>query len=239
MYKHFLLDEIFGKRNIFMTAYFGFTPSETLKNNIELALKQAASNTNEPLYFIRDKVSLGVTDELIDAALTQLAQILPPSDKKETMEKLSSFIRSTMQTLMKQLLGKDSNDKVLKSVHFLMISTHTKEGQFKVGCQMDDHLIIKLKELYAKVQLDENTTAARQELITVQKQMADQCIKHFISDFCDSLGLGFFKRNAMGLAQSATTKAVHYAIHKLIPNLNPEELVIYAKHYDSLLYPAD
>jgi hypothetical protein len=127
MYKHFLLDEIFGKRNIFMTAYFGFTPSKTLKNNIELALKQAASNTNEPLYFIRDKVSLGVTDELIDAALTQLAQILPPSDKKETMEKLSSFIRSTMQTLMKQLLGKDSNDKVLKSVHFLMISTHTKE----------------------------------------------------------------------------------------------------------------
>ena len=89
-----------------MTAYFGFTPSETLKKNIETALQLAKENTGEPLYLIRDKVSLGITDELIDAALTQLARILPPSDKKETMEKLSNFIRSTMQTLMKQVLGK-------------------------------------------------------------------------------------------------------------------------------------
>jgi hypothetical protein len=180
-----------------MTAYFGFTPSATLKKNIEIALEQAKKNTGEPLYIIRDKVSLGITDELIDAALTQLANILPPSDKKETMEKLSNFIRSTMQTLMKQLLGKDSNEKVLKSISFLTLSTHTKEGQFKVGCQMDDHLIRKLKALYAKAQEDENTTATRLELITVQKQMADQCIKHFINDFCESLHLGFFKRNAM------------------------------------------
>jgi hypothetical protein len=222
-----------------MTAYFGFTPSETLKNNIELAFKQAIDLTGEPLYIIRDKVSLGITDELIDAALSQLAQILPPSDKKETMEKLSSFIRSTMKTLMKQLLGKDSNEKVLKSISYLTLSTHTKEGQFKVGCQMDDHLITKLKGLYAKVQVEENTTATRQELIIVQKQMADLCIKHFITDFCESLDLGFFKRNAMGLAQAATTKAVHFAIHKLIPNLNPVELTLYAQHYDSLLYLAD
>jgi hypothetical protein len=222
-----------------MTAYFGFTPSETLKNNIELALQQAGDLTGEPLYIIRDKVSLGITDELIDAALSQLAQLLPPSDKKETMEKLSSFIRSTMQTLMKQLLGKDSNEKVLKSISFLTLSTHTKEGQFKVGCQMDNPLITKLKALYAKAQVDENTTATRQELITLQKQMADQCIKHFINDFCESLHLGFFKRNAMGLAQAATTKAVHFAIHKLIPSLTADELAIYAKYYDSLLYPAD
>jgi hypothetical protein len=104
---------------------------------------------------------------------------------------------------------------------------------------MDDHLITKLKGLYAKVQVEENTTATRQELIIVQKQMADLCIKHFITDFCESLDLGFFKRNAMGLAQAATTKAVHFAIHKLIPNLNPVELTLYAQHYDSLLYLAD
>ena len=222
-----------------MTAYFGFTPSETLKNNIETALRLAKENTNEPLYLIRDKVSLGLNDELIDTALTQLARILPPSDKKETMEKLSSFIRSTMQTLLKQLLGKEDNAQVLKSIRFLTVSTHTKDEAFKVGCMINDDLIIRLKALFAQAQTGADTATIRPELITLQKQLADQCIKHFITDFCASLDLGFFKRNAMALAQSATTKAIHFAIHKLVPNLNREELEIFAKHYDSLLYLAD
>jgi hypothetical protein len=222
-----------------MTAYFGFTPSETLKKNIEIALEQSKKNTGEPLYIIRDKVSLGITDELIDAALTQLANILPPSDKKETMEKLSGFIRSTMQTLMKQLLGKETNEKVLKSVSFLTLSTHTKDGQFKVGCVLDDDLIRRLKAIFALAQAGGDTTVLRPELTKLQKQMADQCIKHFITDFCDSLQLGFFKRNAMSLAQGATTKAIHFAINKLVPSLSTEELAVFAKHYDSLMYPAD
>lgn len=222
-----------------MTAYFGFTPSVMLKTHIETALQLAKENTSEPLYVIRDKVSLGITDELIDAALTQLARILPPSDKKETMEKLSSFIRSTMQTLMKQLLGKEDNARVLKSVSFLSISTHMKDKNFKVGCIITDELIIRLKFLFAQAQLDQDSLTIRPELITLQKQLADQCIKHFITDFCESLKLGFFKRNAMALAQAATTKAIHFAIDKLVPTLNTEELEIFAKHYDSLLYLAD
>ncbi len=79
-----------------MTAYFGFPVSEPLKKNIEIALSQSSGG---PLYIIRDKVSLAVTDEIVDAAMSQLANQLPPSDKKDTIEKLSNFIRSTMQTL--------------------------------------------------------------------------------------------------------------------------------------------
>ncbi|MBC7752564.1 MAG: hypothetical protein H7Z73_12790 [Candidatus Saccharibacteria bacterium] len=219
-----------------MTAYFGFTPSETLKKNIEIALAHASGG---PLYLIRDKVSLSITDEIIDAAMTKLAHELPPSDKKETMEKLSSFIRSTMQTLMKQLLGKDIDEKVLKSLNFLTLSTHDKGGQLKVGCAMPDELIGKLKDMFALAEEGKITDGIRPELIILQKQMADICTKHFITDYCESLDLGFFKRNAMSIASSATTKAIHFAIHKLVPNLSKDELAIFAKHYDSLMYFAD
>lgn len=219
-----------------MTAYFGFTPSETLKTNINLALNQSSG---EPLYIIRDKVSLGITDEIINTSLTKLAHELPPSDKKETMEKLSSFIRSTMQTLMKQLLGKDTDEKVLKSLNFLTRSTHNKGGQLKVGCIMPDDLIGKLKALFAQAQAGGNTDAIRPELMTLQKQMADLCIQHFIIDYCESLDLGFFKRNAMSLAQGATTKALHFAINKLVPSLSADELAVFAKHYDALMYFSD
>lgn len=219
-----------------MTAYFGFPVSEPLKKNIEIALSQSSGG---PLYIIRDKVSLAVTDEIVDAAMSQLANQLPPSDKKDTIEKLSNFIRSTMQTLMKQLLGKAPDDKVLMSLNFLISSTITKDGQLRVGCVLPDALVIRLKELYAQLQAGVNDAAIREELTIKQKQMADLCIQHFVVDYCETLDLGFFKRNAMGIANSATIKAVHFAINKLVPSLSAEELAIFAKHYDSLLYVAD
>ena len=219
-----------------MTAYFGFTPSANLKKNIETALAHASG---EPLYVIRDKVSLGITDDIIDAALTTLAHELPPSDKKETMEKLSNFIRSTMQTLMKQLLSKDTDDKIRQSLNFLTLSTHNKAGQLKVGCIMPDELIGKLKEMFALAERGEITDAMRPELIVLQKHMADLCTKHFITDYCESLHLGFFKRNAMSISSGATTKAIHFAINKLVPSLSADELAVFAKHYDSMMYFAD
>jgi len=219
-----------------MTAYFGFQVTEPLKKNIEIAFSQTSGGS---LYIIRDKVSLGVTDEIIDAAMSQLANQLPPSDKKDTIEKLSNFIRSTMQTLMKQLLGKAPDDQVLNSLNFLTLSTNNKDGQLRVSCVLPDALVSRLKELYAQIQAGVNDAAIREELTTLQKQMADLCIKHFVVNYCETLDLGFFKRNAMGLANSATIKAIHFAIHKLVPSLNAEELAVFAKHYDSLLYIAD
>ncbi|GAC1376646.1 MAG: hypothetical protein NVS3B3_16100 [Aquirhabdus sp.] len=216
-----------------MTAYFGFPVSEALKKNIEIALSQTSGG---PLYMIRDKVSLAVTDEIIDASMSQLAHLLPPSDVKDTIEKLSNFIRSTMHTLMKQLLGKAPDEKVLPSLNFLTKSINTKDGQLRVSCVLPDDLVIRLKELYAQVQAGVNDAAIREELTTKQKQMADLCIQHFVVDYCETLDLGFFKRNAMSLANSATIKAVHFAINKLVPSLNGEELAIFAKHFDSLLY---
>lgn len=219
-----------------MTAYFGFPVSEPLQKNIEIALSQSSGG---PLYIIRDKVSLSITDEIVDASMSQLAGLLPPSDVKDTIEKLSNFIRSTMQTLMKQLLGKAPDEKVLTSLNFLTRSTTTKDGQLRVSCVLPDDLVIRLKELYAQVQAGVNDDAIRAELTTKQKQMADLCIQHFVVDYCETLDLGFFKRNAMSLANSATIKAVHFAINKLVPSLNGEELAIFAKHFDSLLYVAD
>lgn len=219
-----------------MTAYFGFPVSEPLQKNIEIALSQTSGG---PLYIIRDKVSLAITDEIVDASMSQLAHLLPPSDVKDTIEKLANFIRSTMQTLMKQLLGKASDEKVLTSLNFLTRSTTTKDGQLRVSCVLPDDLVIRLKELYGQVQAGVNDAAIREELTTKQKQMADLCIQHFVVDYCETLDLGFFKRNAMSIANSATIKAVHFAINKLVPSLNGEELAIFAKHFDSLLYVAD
>ena len=134
-----------------MTAYFGFIPTAELQTDIEKALIRAKKSSGEPMYLIRDKVSLGITDELIETLLIQLVHMLPESDKRDTMEKLSNFIKSTVHMLMKQLLSKDSDENVLKSTQFLALSTHTKAGQLRVGNRLPDDLVAQMQASFAAV----------------------------------------------------------------------------------------
>ncbi len=220
-----------------MTAYFGFIPSETLKNNTEKALLQAKEGGSEPMYIVRDLVSLGITDELIDISLVQLVHMLPPSDKRDTMEKLANFIKSTVHVLMKQLLSKEPDEKVLKSTQFLSESTNVYQGQMRIGAVLPDDLVAKLKHSFAEV-FAGNGESVRDDLRTQFKQFSDVMVQHFMVDFTETLDLGMFKRKASQLAQSGITKALHVAMDRLIPNLSPEELKVFTKHYDSVIYTA-
>ena len=222
-----------------MTAYFGFAPSAGLHTHIDNALIRAKQGSaSEPMYLIRDIVSLGVTDELIETLLIQLVHMLPESDKRDTMEKLSNFIKSTVHMLMKQLLSKDTDDKVLKSTEFLVLSTHMKAGQLRVGHPLPDDLVAQMKASFAAVAAGDGK-AVKPVLTTQFKQFNDLLIKHFMHDFNETLDLGMFKRKAASIAQSGITKAVHVAIDKLIPHLNQVELEAFTQHYDSLIYTAD
>jgi hypothetical protein len=221
-----------------MTAYFGFVPSAGLLTQIEKALIRAKQTDGEPMYIIRDIVSLGITDELIDTLLIQLVHMLPESDKRDTMEKLSNFIKSTVHMLMKQLLSKDTDENVLKSTEFLALSTNIKASQLRVGTLLPDSLVAQMKASFLAVAAGDGK-AAKPALTTQFKLFSDVIIKHFMEDFNKTLELGMFKRKASSLAQSGITKAVHVAIDKLIPSLNQVELEAFTQHYGTLIYTAD
>ncbi len=44
--------------------------------------------------------------------------LFPASDKRDTAEKLAGYVKSTVAVLLKQLLGKASNDVVKQSIEF-------------------------------------------------------------------------------------------------------------------------
>jgi hypothetical protein len=220
-----------------MTAYFGFIPSAGLQTHIDNALIRAKSSSGEPMYLIRDLVSLGITDELIDTLLIKLVHMLPESDKRDTMEKLANFIKSTVHMLMKQLLSKDTDENVLKSTEFLALSTNFKDGQLRVGTVLPDSLVSQMKASFAAVKAGDGK-AAKPALAAQFKLFNDVIIKHFMEDFNKTLELGMFKRKASSIAQSGITKAVHVAIDKLIPSLNQVELEAFTEHYDTVIYTA-
>lgn len=216
-----------------MTSYFGIVPSETLSGDIQQA--QANRNSSEPQYPLRDKISLQLTEELIDNLLVQLLQNFPPSEKRDTTEELAIKIRGIVSSLLKQLLGKASNEQVTESLVFmeksLFIDNH---GQQRIGAVLPDELATQMKLCFSEI-LAGNGKAYSAALTEHVKSFSDVLIQHFMTDFNKTLGLGMVKRGAASVATSAVSTAVHIVVKKLIPSLNQAELEVYAKHYDAMI----
>lgn len=213
--------------------FFGFIPSAELLTSIQTG--QEKKNSSEPLYPLRDKTALLINDEIIDGILTELIRRFPPSDKRDTAEKLAGYIKSTVAVLLKQLMGKSSNDVVKQSIEFSEKSLFKDaEGNFRVGEALDANLVTNLKNSYAEIKAGNDVNKAA--LAELYKQFADATVHHFMNDFNKTLDLGLIKRKAADFGSTAVIKAVHIAVDKIIPNLNKDELLVLAEYHDTLFH---
>lgn len=213
--------------------FFGFIPSAELLTSIQTG--QEKKNSSEPLYPLRDKTALLINDEIIDGILTELIRRFPPSDKRDTAEKLAGYIKSTVAVLLKQLMGKSSNDVVKQSIEFSEKSLFKDAaGNFRVGETLDANLVTNLKNSYAEIKAGNDVNKAA--LAELYKQFSDATVHHFMNDFNKTLDLGMIKRKAADFGSTAVIKAVHIAINKIIPNLNKDELLVLAEYHDTLFH---
>ena len=213
--------------------FFGFIPSAELLTSIQTG--QEKKNSSEPLYPLRDKTALLINDEIIDGILTELIRRFPPSDKRDTAEKLAGYIKSTVAVLLKQLMGKSSNDVVKQSIEFSEKSLFKDAaGNFRVGETLDANLVTNLKNSYAEIKAGNDVNKAA--LAELYKQFADATVHHFMNDFNKTLNLGIIKRKAADFGSTAVIKAVHIAVDKIIPNLNKDELLVLAEYHDTLFH---
>ena len=213
--------------------FFGFIPSAELLTSMQTG--QEKKNSSEPLYPLRDKTALLINDEIIDGILTELIRRFPPSDKRDTAEKLAGYIKSTVAVLLKQLMGKSSNDIVKQSIEFSEKSLFKDAASnFRVGETLDANLVTNLKNSYAEIKAGNDVNKAA--LAELYKQFADATVHHFMNDFNKTLDLGLIKRKAADFGSTAVIKAVHIAVDKIIPNLNKDELLVLAEYHDTLFH---
>ena len=213
--------------------FFGFIPSAELLTSIQTG--QEKKNSSEPLYPLRDKTALLINDEIIDGILTELIRRFPPSDKRDTAEKLAGYIKSTVAVLLKQLMGKSSNDVVKQSIEFSEKSLFKDTaGNFRVGETLDANLVTNLKNSYAEIKAGNDVNKAA--LAELYKQFAEATVHHFMNDFNKTLDLGMIKRKAADFGSTAVIKAVHIAVDKIIPNLNKDELLVLAEYHNTLFH---
>lgn len=213
-----------------MTYYFGFVPSEQLKALIIEAEQVIASEVKTDYYPYRDALTHQTARDLIDNLLVGLIEIIPNPERQASMRKIVATIERASDTLLNILLGKENNEEVLPSFHFLRdrATFIDNEGLKRVG--------FKLSEKDAEI-IDKGFAAVTPEHIdmktfkTALETMNEETLTHFISRYAETLKLGMIKRKAVPVAKAAIDKGMSMALNKLLPDLPDNSLNRLANYY--------
>ena len=213
-----------------MAHYFGFVPSDKLKALISEAEQVVASNEQVEYYPYRDALTHQTARDLTDNLLVGLVEIIPNPERQAAMRKIVATIERATDTLLNILLGKENNEDVLPSFHFLrdQATFIDNEGVKRIG--------FKLSEADAKI-IDEGFAAITPDHVDRAKfkialeTMNEATLTHFISRYADTLKLGMIKRKSVPVAKSAIDKGMNMALNKLLPDLPNASLNRLANYY--------
>lgn len=213
-----------------MAHYFGFVPSDKLKALIIEAEQIIASDEEVEYYPYRDALTHQTARDLIDNLLVGLVEIIPNPERQASMRKVVVTVERSTDTLLNILLGKENNEEVMPSFHFLRdrATFIDNDGIKRVG--------FKLSEKHAEI-IDKGFAAITPEHIDTKtfkialETMNEETLTHFISRFAETLKLGMIKRKSVPIAKAAIDKGMSMALNKLLPDLPDNSLNRLANYY--------
>ncbi len=221
-----------------MTAYFGFEPSEGLKNDIETILANLAKKVPEPQYHLSSEISKVFTDEVIDNLLLNLVGVMQNHGDGEgsgMLKFLGGFLKTVMHGALKVMLGKCDNAEVNKRADFLrkrllqLPNDKTRLG-FELPQDVYDHFQHCFREVDAG-----NGKNFTEELTKTMLMFSDLSLVYFFDDFISGLNLGMINRKMASVTRSGIHKESHSTIKKLIPSLTDEQLKDFSAYFKAML----
>ena len=213
-----------------MAHYFGFVPSPKLQKLIEEAEQVVASNEQVDYYPYRDALTHQTARDLIDNLLVGLIDIIPNPERQAAMRKVVVTIERATDTLLKILLGKENNEEVMPSFHFLRdrATFVDNEGVKRVGFKLSDADAIIINKGFAAVTPEQ---VDMKIFKTALETMNEETLTHFISRYAETLKLGLIKRKSVPVAKAAIDKGMNMALTKLLPDLPNSSLNRLANYY--------
>lgn len=213
-----------------MAHYFGFLPSDKLKALIIDAEQVIASNEEVEYYPYRDALTHQTARDLIDNLLIGLVDIIPNPERQASMRKIVGTVEKATDTLLNILLGKENNEEVMPSFHFLRdrATFIDNEGVKRVGFKLSDADARTIEKGFAAITPEQVDMKAFK---TALETMNEETLTHFISRYAETLKLGMIKRKAVPVAKAAIDKGMSMALNKLLPDLPDRSLNRLANYY--------
>ena len=213
-----------------MAHYFGFVPSDKLKALIIEAEQVITSEVKTDYYPYRDALTHQTARDLIDNLLVGLVEIIPNPERQASMRKVVATVERATDTLLNILLGKENNEEVMPSFHFLRdhATFIDNEGLKRVGFKLTEQDTAIIQKGFAAI-TPENVDTKTFKIAL--ETMNEETLTHFISRFSDTLKLGMIKRKSVPVAKAAIDKGMSMALNKLLPDLPDNSLNRLANYY--------
>lgn len=213
-----------------MAHYFGFVPSDKLKALIIEAEQVITSNEKVDYYPYRDALTHQTARDLVDNLLIGLVEIIPNPERQAAMRKVVGTVERATDTLLNILLGKENNEEVLPSFHFLrdQATFVDNDGIKRVGFKLSAEDAQIINKGFAAITPEHVDT---EPFKTALETMNEATLTHFISRYADTLKLGMIKRKSVPVAKSAIDKGMSMALNKLLPDLPDSSLNRLANYY--------
>lgn len=221
-----------------MTTYFGFLPSDELKAKIEETQHIIDNDIKTDYYPHRDEVTKLIAHELIDNLLNNLVTLVQDPERKQRLEKVVKTVHGAVNTLLGSILGKQSNDKVMDSYHFMVNRSlfTDNDGQMRVGYELPSEDAKVIKDSFTKAQAAiDQSERPYPHLQTAAETIITATLHHYLHDFGQTLHLGLLKRGAIPIAETAIAKGSQVAIHKIMPDMPQAAAERLYHHYQQLI----
>jgi hypothetical protein len=220
-----------------MTTYFAFKLAAPVQAAVDELLHNLDAGSSAPQHELHTRVSVAITDEILGNAVEGLIQRFQGAEGAGILNTLLGLLKSTAHMLIRQLLGKTSNESVAKMAQHLRDRRVECGSEVRYGFALSADLAQQLRTVFADVAAG-NGLARRDELHQAMRRFADLGVVSFYDEFVAPMDLGFIKRKAADLGRSTIVKAVHVAVDKLIPGMGQPELAVFTDYYGSMLVDA-
>lgn len=221
-----------------MSGYFAFPASAQLEADSDKLIQNLESGVRESQSSLFTQVAQRYADEIVDALILNVVRGGDASSPgTKVLEGFASLIKSTVHMLIKQVLGKMSNEELKP------LSSVIRERRVKftdADGNVREHISFPMADAdFTKMQAAMTAQANGQRdnavMTSVMLKFADLAHHYFYDDAVKRLKLGFVGRKAVDMGGAAISKGSHSAIKKLVPDMPDDEAAVFAGYIGSLL----
>lgn len=225
-----------------MTKLFAFSASAELQQDFQAVISayeggRIPTDAQAPRVV---QLAQRYADEIVGALLLNLLNgASPDSAAPKALETVANVIKSTVHSLIKQVLSKLDN-KELQPVAAYIAARRTvltdDEGTREfISFELSDADYAKLHAVWSE-SAQGNTN--KKALNDCMLRFSELAIEAFYQDSAKALKLGFIARNVFNVGHGAISKGSQMAINRLIPALGAREAKDFSAYFLSMLRTA-
>lgn len=219
-----------------MTTYFAFRASEDLSQSSHQLMENFDKKVREPQNVLFVKVAQLFADEIVDTLLLNLVRNSSNASHASSLESFAGIIKSTVNTLIKQVLGKMSNDEL----HPLSDYIRKRRLALTLNGETHDHIVFETPadwhaRFTAVLQKGAEGVLDKDEMMACMDIFHELALTAFYDESLSQIKLGFIGRKVAEMGGAAIRKGSHSMTHRTIPHMHGDDLRHFSQYFLSML----